>query len=84
VGGGGGAAVVVASFFFGGEAARSLECHRDVCLGFTAWDHDGEALLISDLLEAALCHLRRLKLDVCIKSRTPRRRIALIIIIIII
>ena len=41
----GGAVIVV----FGGEAARSLECHCDVCLGFTAWNDDGEALFITDL-----------------------------------
>src|SRR6266404_404001 len=73
-------AAVIAVVTFGGEAARSFECHRDVRLGFTAWNDDSEALFFTDLLTATLCHLLRLKFDISIKSRTPRRRIAFIII----
>jgi hypothetical protein len=73
----GGVVVVIIVTIIRIEAARSLKCHRDVRLGFTAWNDDGEALFITDLLAAAPCHLRGLNLDVGIN---PRRLVAFIII----
>jgi len=52
------------------ETARSFECHRDISLGFTARNDDGEALLSTDMRTTiAPWYLRGLKLDIGVESR---------------
>jgi len=63
-------AVVVVIVIVGGKAARPLECHSDVRLGFTARNDDGEALFGPNTSTMIVpCHVRRLKLDIGIESR---------------
>jgi hypothetical protein len=62
--------VVVVIVIVGGKAARPLECHSDVRLGFTARYDDGEALFGTDTRTMiAPYHVRGLKLDIGIKAR---------------
>jgi hypothetical protein len=69
-------AVIIATIIIiSAEAAGPLKCHRDVRLGFSAWNDDGKALLITDLLGVAPCHLHRLNLNIGIE---PRRLITFI------